>query len=743
MSRIILLIVSLIIVEYSYGQSRIWQKLGGPYGAFIESFYTTDDNTYYVSALLGTERHIMSSTDKGATWKDLPKLPSGLKEFFLRTSPASYYFAVDADNNLFINFGDNINTFHLYLSTDRGNTWNLAADSIYNIYLSNRPGEYYFQKLSSSYYVMYRQYILSSNRDTVEPTAYVWLQDSLYTSRTQRSGGIGLPLTTNNGKTWGAYTLPFRKQYDRTIWDVVRLNNDVIAVLDQDSMYQSRIHIGKINGSWTKVIKKVDYNITKIFNLPSGRFIGLTDTRNDFRVFISDGDSLVTPLRLPETGDPYLVAKENPIFVDKNGVIFYCLSDAVYRSDDEGGTWKSISFTASDNVHSIHIDNRGRIVTKNRAIFSNGYYAEYPTYADISTDSGKTWSAASPVTKRTLGYVGPGYDGGIILTTKDSIRGQGMDLWYLENTEDISWKNLSRVYYPPANASGGPSIADFILVDKDNNVYLGAESNLYKSEDRCRNWDYLQSPPLTSAKIGCISPSGKLYVGGKGNRLSSTTDGGKTWEFVGRLPYLPDGNPIGIVSPKEKLLFVISDKYGLFRSEDDGANWENISGPWGDSLSCITATKNNEVFIGTATRGLFSCDHQGKNAKREPIDIPSNNILSLYTHQGMDVYVGTMGSSLWMSKGNDVPTESAARDADYQAELIRTGSGYEIRMVNAVPKRIDVSIYDLLGRQIQSKNVNVSGGTYIIPIDLASQSDGTYYIRLTSTTGSHILKTVK
>jgi photosystem II stability/assembly factor-like uncharacterized protein len=76
-----------------------------------------------------------------------------------------------------------------------------------------------------------------------------------------------------------------------------------------------------------------------------------------------------------------------------------------------------------------------------------------------------------------------------------------------------------------------------------------------------------------------------LSSGGPGSGLFRSTDGGDTWEEVSRAPGLPDGplGKIGVaISPARAgrvwtLVETVGDETGLYRSDDFGARWVQVS----------------------------------------------------------------------------------------------------------------------------------------------------------------------
>ena len=76
-----------------------------------------------------------------------------------------------------------------------------------------------------------------------------------------------------------------------------------------------------------------------------------------------------------------------------------------------------------------------------------------------------------------------------------------------------------------------------------------------------------------------------MSSGGPGSGLFRSTDGGDTWQEISRAPGLPDGKlgKLGVsVSPARSgrvwaLIETVGDKTGLYRSEDYGARWVQVS----------------------------------------------------------------------------------------------------------------------------------------------------------------------
>ena len=148
-----------------------------------------------------------------------------------------------------------------------------------------------------------------------------------------------------------------------------------------------------------------------------------------------------------------------------------------------------------------------------------------------------------------------------------------------------------------------PTDPDLVYVAALGDVFgPNAERGVYRSRDGGKSW---QKVLHRSDVAGAIDLSmdrtnprilfasmwearrnfWNISSGGPGSGLFRSTDGGDTWEEISRKPGLPDGllGKIGVsVSPARAgrvwaLVEAEGDKTGLYRSDDYGARWTQVS----------------------------------------------------------------------------------------------------------------------------------------------------------------------
>jgi photosystem II stability/assembly factor-like uncharacterized protein len=157
-------------------------------------------------------------------------------------------------------------------------------------------------------------------------------------------------------------------------------------------------------------------------------------------------------------------------------------------------------------------------------------------------------------------------------------------------------KHIGRICIHPQNP-------DIVYVAALGDIFgPHEERGLFRSRDGGRTWEKVL---YRSADAGAVELSidannprilfagfwetrrsfWNLSSGGPGSGLFRSTDGGDTWEEISRAPGLPDGmlGKIGVtVSPARAgrvwaLIEAMGDKTGLYRTDDYGARWIQVS----------------------------------------------------------------------------------------------------------------------------------------------------------------------
>lgn len=151
-------------------------------------------------------------------------------------------------------------------------------------------------------------------------------------------------------------------------------------------------------------------------------------------------------------------------------------------------------------------------------------------------------------------------------------------------------------------------------------LWLGAHTGLFRSEDQGRTWRRVALPakdhaPDVMAIIGHTTEPDVLYVGTHEAGVLKTTDGGKTWTPVNAGLGGLDVHGLA-TDPKSptKLHALIRDKgAGVYRTTDGGQKWVRVDdGPAGET-KVLTS-----VNIPTGMGGIFLYAGTAEGLQRSP-----------------------------------------------------------------------------------------------------------------------------
>jgi photosystem II stability/assembly factor-like uncharacterized protein len=223
--------------------------------------------------------------------------------------------------------------------------------------------------------------------------------------------------------------------------------------------------------------------------------------------------------------------------------------------------------------------------------------------------------------------------------------------------------------------------APLVIDPNDPQVLYFAGNQLNRSTDRGETWTAL-SPPHPNDLTGFFEPGRDdpiyrnwgtittvsasktapetIYVGTDTGRLWKTEDLGGTWtEFDDG--DLPDRwvTRVAIDPRNENVVYVTfsgfrngEDAAHVYRTEDGGRRWRNISGnlpnaPTNDIVTNSGPIRDRQIYVGTDV-GVFSLKNGKRNWKAVGNGLPLAPVLDLRLHEPTDtLYAGTFGRSVW------------------------------------------------------------------------------------------------
>ena len=244
---------------------------------------------------------------------------------------------------------------------------------------------------------------------------------------------------------------------------------------------------------------------------------------------------------------------------DRSVCYFGACAGGIWKTVDGGIYWRCVSdgFLGSAAIGAIAVARSdsnviyagtGETEIRLDVSYGDGIYK--------STDAGRTWSHAGLRETKHIGRI--------------CIHPHNPDIVFVAALGDIFGPNEERGVFRSCN--GGRTW--------EKVLYRGADAGAVEISMDPGN------PRILFAGFWQTRRSfWNLSSGGPGSGLFRSTDGGDTWEDISRAPGLPDGalGKIGVVvSPARAgrvwaLVEAVDDKTGLYRSDDFGARWVQVS----------------------------------------------------------------------------------------------------------------------------------------------------------------------
>ena len=235
-------------------------------------------------------------------------------------------------------------------------------------------------------------------------------------------------------------------------------------------------------------------------------------------LFLATSGQGIAQWTFTQTGGPF-GGNVLSIAQSVNGTFFICTSDGVFRSTDNGSTWKRVrqiqgSIDPAGGVTSLACSPRGEVF----AALQDGLF--------ISTDTGDTWH------KRSFDI------GGLTQLLADSYGALYAVRWPPRLSVSLdggsTWSDLSTTLMrsDPGNWK--------LAVDSIGHLFLGTTVALYRSPSASLSW----SPTSISAEFNDVYVDGEGTVFAcMGSGLQVSTNGGDSWELRSSPPVLGAGYP--------------------------------------------------------------------------------------------------------------------------------------------------------------------------------------------------------
>lgn len=300
----------------------------------------------------------------------------------------------------------------------------------------------------------------------------------------------------------------------------------------------------------------------------------------------------------------------------------------VYKTTDKGETWTVVNngFDMSFGIeaYEIEINNNGDIYTRT----NNGIY----------------WSKA---------------DDAFWFLIHDDFHGNKInDIAFNNENKVFLSADRAGVYFSAGreenwvNANAGIIASSVITIEETVNGYIFAsmdDAGLFRTEDNGQRWNKLCDLKVNAM---AVNPDADIFATTLDNGIQYSTDGGVSWSMTeGSI----NGRPLDIAIKNNGDIYVGSssdyNSTGFWKSTDNGMTWDELY----DSLE-YTERKNvlslafnadGDVFAGTEGAGLYRSSDDGENWE-VVTSVSSANVTTIAIH-GDKYYIGNDRGEVYMS----------------------------------------------------------------------------------------------
>lgn len=203
---------------------------------------------------------------------------------------------------------------------------------------------------------------------------------------------------------------------------------------------------------------------------------------------------------------------------DQNKIILASDQRTIVRTSDGGTTWITDTiFSALDWTTFTSVEFRNS---------STGYLTGNPNYFAYTTNGGSNWTASSP--PAIEGQTTVEYNNGAVWTAGD------FDKVYKSTNDGATWQTIT--FYDNSNSNQpNPSIIYGLGVNGNDIAVAGTDGQITISNDGGNTWrnkNYMVTPDMTGYTAIYAETNGKVFLGGFGNSMNYSLNGGANWTSI-------------------------------------------------------------------------------------------------------------------------------------------------------------------------------------------------------------------
>lgn len=300
----------------------------------------------------------------------------------------------------------------------------------------------------------------------------------------------------------------------------------------------------------------------------------------------------------------------------------FVVHSGVFRSDDQGEHWQTVSFQGSTGINDLLSSSRGYL---------------FMAYGQLyrSTDGGYNWEGTPALSGFNIQELYEDVNGDLYAAADDSGFFRSADdgiTWTRSGEElyglsvfDVAGDEEGRLFVCTSSGAfrstdggqhwhymenGLPADPAFdIEATTEQGIFAAMWYGLYRSTDGGESW-FIASPLLATADVGAMveSKDGSFYIAVEETPVEGvfrTTDGGATWDTMN--VGLVDKWVIDLFESYEGTLYLGCYYGGVFRSFDGGLKWEwKSDGIWNSRIRDMAFFANGRTLVSVTGVGVFS-----------------------------------------------------------------------------------------------------------------------------------------
>ena len=406
-------------------------------------------------------------------------------------------------------------------------------------------------------------------------------------------------------------------------------------------------------------------------NGPTGGPIHSVYEKSSTKIFIGtnsgvyksvNSGALFTPIGLYDNQIIKITGLNNMLFaLDGNYLLF--------RSSDDGATWKDITTTNMDGLYVYNgilfatesfggvyksTNNGDSWVLLNNGLPSDGYqiasfgsfiYGYRSFSANLiyrSADNGNSWSVLNNDLPAFDGVNSFGSFNNLLFVNLVTAAGS---MLYKSSNSGVNWTKLNN--WDPL---------DYVNSFVQSGTYLAASVNgkgIYRTNDKGASWSLSNTGLNSISSIVLTKGASKIYASineyfMRGSLYQSSNNAG-TWTELKN--GLTTGNVVDMVIMNNNVLAATTN--GLYKSTNQGTNWSlSNSGLAGLSVSSLARKENTStVYAGTSDSGLYVSSNFGASWKHTTFNTENVTAISI---NGTYIFIGVQNNGVYVSSDNGI-----------------------------------------------------------------------------------------